>query len=139
MRRARVLRERVDHLLHGLDLLHDGVRRAIQNLRILGRHPLEELAPKPLCRELDRHEGIFDFVCETPRDLAPGGVALCLDQRGDVVEHQHQPPRMKIIAGQGGRATDQHLSAATAEQRDLFAPLQFLAASVLDHRVHQRL
>ena len=78
LRRARVFAERVDHLLHRLDLLHDRVRRAVEHLRILLRSSLQELAAHALGRELDRRQRILDLVREPARDLAPGRIALRL-------------------------------------------------------------
>jgi len=48
LRRAGVLTERVHHLLHRLDLLHDGTRAALEDLRIALAHAGEQPAPQPL-------------------------------------------------------------------------------------------
>ena len=53
------------------------------------RHLLQETPAHALGRQLDRRERILDLVRQAPRHLAPGGVALGLQQRGDVVEHDH--------------------------------------------------
>ena len=43
--------------------------------------------PQALGGQLDRRQRILDLVREAARDFAPGRVALRLQQRGDVVEH----------------------------------------------------
>ena len=48
LRRAGVLAESVDHLLHGLDLLNDGTRAALEDLGIALAHPREQPAAQPL-------------------------------------------------------------------------------------------
>ena len=50
-------------------------------------HLREVAAAHALGRQLDRRERILDLVREAARDLAPGRVALRLQQRADVVEH----------------------------------------------------
>ena len=47
---------------------------------------LGEAALQPLGRELDRGQRIFDLVCDAPRHIGPGGLALGRLQLGDVVE-----------------------------------------------------
>ena len=86
-RGVRVLGEVVDHALQRGHVRHDGARGALQHLG-LGRGQLVlQLVLQALGGELDRGERVLDLVREAARDLAPGGVALRLDQVGDVVEH----------------------------------------------------
>ena len=73
-RRTRVLAERVDHLLHRLDLLHDRLRAAVEQLRVLLVQGRQQLVPHALGREADRRERVLDLVREAARDLAPGGL-----------------------------------------------------------------
>ena len=93
VRRPRVFAEGVDHLLHRIHLRDDGVRRALEHLRILRVHAAQELAPHALGRQLNRRERVLDLVREAARHLAPGRVALRLQQGRDVVEHQHHAGR----------------------------------------------
>src|SRR5258705_3251105 len=47
---------------------------------------LEVSAPQPLCRQLDRGQGVFDLVGDAAGDICPRRLALGRDQFGDVVE-----------------------------------------------------
>ena len=86
---ARILAECIDHLLHRIDLRHDGGGRALEDLSVLLVHAAEEFAAHPLGGQLDRRQRVLDLVRQTARHLAPGRIALRLQQRGDVIEHQH--------------------------------------------------
>ena len=46
-------------------------------------------APHALGGQLDRRQRILDLVREAARHFAPGRIALRLQQRADVVEHDH--------------------------------------------------
>ena len=122
--RARILAERVDHLLHRIDLRDDGVRRALEDLRVLRIHAAEELAPHALRRQLDGRQRILDLVRQAPRHLAPGRIALRLQQRGDVVEHQHHARRAAGVVGQRRAGAHQHALAGVRQQLDLLAPVE---------------
>src|SRR2546423_483241 len=78
LRCARVFAEGVHHLLHGLHLLHDGARAALEDLGVALVHTGEQAPAQPLGGQLDGGEGILDLVRQAPCDLAPGGVALRL-------------------------------------------------------------
>src|SRR5207245_11593352 len=56
LRRTRVLAEGVHHLLHALDLLHDGSGAALEDFGVAGVHAAEEAPPQPLGRELRSEE-----------------------------------------------------------------------------------
>ena len=58
----------------------------IEHFGVLGVHRGQEAAPHALRGELYRRQRILDFMCQTARDLTPGGLALRLQQRGDVVD-----------------------------------------------------
>ena len=68
-------------------------RAALQHLGVLGGKLSRELDLQALGGELDRRERVLDLVREAPRDFGPGGVALRLDQLGDVVEHHARSRR----------------------------------------------
>ena len=55
--RARIFAEGVDHLLHRIDLGDDGVRRPLEDLRVLRVHAAQELAPHALGGQLNRASG----------------------------------------------------------------------------------
>jgi hypothetical protein len=76
VRRARVFAEGVDHLLHGIDLLHDGVRGALEQLRILGVHAAQQLAPQ---RSADSWIGVSGFLisCARRRATSPQAASRC--------------------------------------------------------------
>ena len=112
-RRARVFAERVHHLLHRFDLLDDGVRGAIEQLAF-APFGLQILAAQPLGGELNRRQRILDLVREPPRHFAPGRVALRLQQRRDVVEHDRVAVRAVAVAGQLRAGAHQHAPAAFA-------------------------
>ena len=67
---------------------------------------------------------ILDLVRQAARHLAPGGIALRLQQRGDVVEHQHHAGRAADIVGQRRAGAHQHALAGFGQQFDLFAPIR---------------
>ncbi len=52
-------------------------------------HPVGELAPHPVGRELDRGQWVLDLVRDAPRHVAPGRRPLRRGQRRDVVEGEH--------------------------------------------------
>ena len=74
--------------------------------------------------------------------LAPGGIALCLQQPGDVVENDHVTARLVAFAGQGRACTGQHAPADFAAQDDLFAPFRFTGVEMdarhVDELIEQR-
>ena len=89
------------------------------------------LAAQPLGGELNRRQRILDLVREPPRHFAPCGIALRLQERRDVVEHDRVAVRAVGIAGQLRARADQHAPAAFRAQHDLLAPL---AVAVLQAR-----
>ena len=109
--------------------------RALEDLRILGIHAAQELAPHALGRQLDGGQRILDLVREAPRHLAPGGVALRLQQRGDVVEHQHHARSAADIVRQRRAGAHEHAFAGLGGQLDLLAPVELI---VLQPRLHGR-
>ena len=119
---ARIVGEVVDHGLHGLDLLDDGVGRAVHHPGVLLRQLGQELVAQALRRELDGGQRILDLVGQAPCHLAPGGVALGRDQAGDVVEDHHMATLLAIGMDQGAATTHQHLAALGAEEDDLLTP-----------------
>ena len=73
--------------------------------RVLGIHAAEQPAAQAVGRQLDRRQRVLDLVREPPRHLAPGGIALRLQQRGDVVEHDHDAAELApSSAGSGVHA-----------------------------------
>jgi len=99
---------------HRRHLVDDGLRGARQNRR----PPLP--AGRPACARCvrptaDRGERVFDLVRQPARHLAPRGVALGVDQLGDVVEYQH-------IA-----ALDARRQAGAAQQQRLAATVPRIA------------
>ena len=73
------------------------MRGALQQPRVLGVEAGEQLAPQLLGRQLDRRQRILDLVRQAARHLAPGGVALRVEQRRDVVEHDHQAAALALV------------------------------------------
>jgi hypothetical protein len=69
--RPRVVAERVDHGLERLDLAHDRLRGAVDELAVVGRQTTQETPAQAFRGELDRRQRILDLVREAPRDLAP--------------------------------------------------------------------
>jgi hypothetical protein len=92
-------------------------------------HAAQELAPHALRGQLDRRQRILDLVRQAARHLAPGRVALRLQQRGDVVEHQHHAGRAAQVVRQRGAGAHEHALAGVGQQFDLLAPIQMLAPS----------
>ena len=125
-RRARVLAERVHHLLHRLDLLHDGLGAAVEELRVLLVHRRQQLVAHALGREADRRERVLDLVRQSARHLAPGGLALGLQHHRDVVEHEHEAGGRLALALAGQRRAGAHQDAPrhAGLERELLAPLE---------------
>ncbi len=91
----------------------------------------EILAAQPLGRKLDRRQRVLDLVREAARDFAPGRLALRLQQRRDVVEHDGVTGRAIAVAGQLRARAHQHAADAVVAQLDLLAPFALTAAQVL--------
>ena len=68
---------------------------------------------------------------QAARHLAPGGIALRLQQRGDIVEHQNHAGRAAGIVGQRGARAHQHMLSRLRQQLDLFAPVELLRLQAL--------
>ena len=75
---ARVLAEIIDHLLHGLDLLHDRMGRSLQQIGIAAGQLRQHLSTKSLGGQLDRRQWVFDFVRQSSRHFTPGRFSLHL-------------------------------------------------------------
>src|SRR3546814_11952750 len=77
--------EFVDHPPQIADLadnrLGQALEGAVARLDLLAVAPLE-----PLGGELDRGERVLDLMCDTARDIRPGGPALVEQLLGNVVE-----------------------------------------------------
>src|SRR5262245_33959429 len=69
-------------------------------------------------------------MSQTPRDLAPSGIALRLQQRSDVVEHDRVTVRAIAFARQLGARAHQHTPPAFGPQHDLLAPFAISALQV---------
>ncbi len=67
---------------------------------------------------------------EPPRDLAPGRLALSLQELRDLVEHEHEALRAGI-AGKRGRGADQLAPAGIGPKRHLLAPFRLAGVEVL--------
>ncbi len=67
---------------------------------------------------------------EAPGDLAPGGIALCLQQCRDVVEHDDVAGRMVLVTGQRRARAGENSLADFAAQHDLLAPLRLARIEV---------
>src|SRR6185295_8133560 len=80
-------------------------------------------ASDALRRQLDRRQRVLDFVRQAARDLAPGRVALRLQERGDVVEHDDEAAGAAVLARQRGARTHQDAAAGFGLQHELLAPL----------------
>ena len=109
-RRSCVVRERVHHLLHRLDLLDDGAGQAIHLCRVDRPDLVKVLVAEALRCELDGSERVLDLVGEPARHLAPCGVALRLNELGDVIEHDHD----SFAAGQRRGAAHEHCGVRAA-------------------------
>ena len=59
---------------------------------------------------------------EAARNLTPGGIALRLQQRRDIVEHDNVTCGVIFVSGQRGAGASQHAPADFAAQDDLFPP-----------------
>ncbi len=118
-----IIAEGVYHFFHRLHLLHDRVRRPVEDLGFLFGHRMQVLAPQPLGRELDRRQWILDFVSESARDLAPRRIALGLKQGRDVIEDDDVAGGLALLAGQGCTGAGQYPPADFAAQHDLLSPL----------------
>jgi hypothetical protein len=95
-----------------------------------GFEPAHQLAPHALGRKLDRRQGVSDLVCEAPRDLAPGRLALRLQELRDLVEHEHEALRAGV-AGQRRAGADELAPARIRAQGELLAPLRLACGEVL--------
>ena len=120
--RTGIVAEGVDHLLHGLHLLDDRMRGAIENLGLFLGHRVQIFVAHTLRRKLDWRQRILDFMCQSARHFAPGRVALRLQQRRDVIEDDHVARRMRFVAGQGRAGAGQHATPDFSAQHDLLAP-----------------
>ena len=70
---------------------------------------------------------------ETARDLAPGRLALRLQELGDFVEHEHQTTGDAGVAGQRRAGADQLAATDFALQRHLLAPFAFAGVEMPLH------
>ena len=125
-RRTRVLGEGVDHRLHRLDLLHDGMRVAIQQQLLVGADLAAELALQAFRRQLYRCQRILDFVRQAARHFAPGRFLLRLDKLGQIVDHDDLLLAVVGLQQQRGAAHAQDLLAALHEHYDLLLPFVVL-------------
>ena len=122
-RRAGIFTEGVDHVPHRLDLLHDRMGRAFQHLAILRRHDRQVTAPDAFGGQTDGRERVLDLVCEAARHLAPGGVALRLQQLGDVVEDDDDATGEGIVHRSRRARAVQDAADVFAAELDLAAPV----------------
>ena len=123
LRRAGVIRKRVHHRLHGFDLLDDRTGQPVECFALVGLHLAEILVTQPFRRQLDWRQRVLDLVSEPPRHLAPGGVALGLDEIRNVVEDNDVACEDAAGCRQRRPAAHQYLSAARPGERDLLAPV----------------
>ena len=114
--RSGIVREGLDHLLHALDLLYDGVGGTVQHLGILAGHGIEVFVSQALCGKLDRGQRIFDLVGQAPGHFSPGRIALCLDQGGNIVEDDHMLTMGLAFTAKRGAPADEDLAAIGAKQ-----------------------
>ena len=74
---------------------------------------------------------VLDLVRQAPRDLAPGRIALRLQQRGNVIEHQHHARRAAGIVGQCRACAHQDMFAGFRQHLDLLPPVELLGLQPL--------
>ena len=124
-RRARIVAEIIDHVLHRLDLIDDGLRRAVEQLARGAGQLIGQLELQPFGGKLDRRQRILDLMSQALRHFAPRGRTLRGYQPRDVVEHHHVAAAAR--ARQGRAAHQQRLRHAVgARDFELFLP--FVAA-----------
>src|SRR5262249_1426474 len=98
------------------------MRRPVEHLGLGRLHGAEELLPQAVGRELDGRQWILDLVRQAARHLAPGGIALRLQERRDVVEHDDEAAGA-VLARQGRAGTHQYAPAPLTLEPELLAPL----------------
>src|SRR6202042_2540445 len=104
---------------------------ALENLRIALVHAGQQAAAQALGGQLYRRERILDLVRQAARHFAPGRVALRLQERGDVVEHDDET-HVAVLAGERGAGAHERAAPGDTVEVKLFAPL--LAAAGEAHR-----
>ena len=89
---------------------------------------------QPFGRQPNGREWILDFMRQAARHFAPGGIALCLQQRSNVVKYQHITGNARTaaqpIAGQRGAGTNQHAAIGIALQIELLTPFGFASVQI---------
>jgi len=88
-RAARIVGKIAHHVFHRADLADDGLRGALQQLRVLFIELAAKFVLQALRRKLDRRERVLDFVREAARHLAPSRLPFRPQQVADVIEHDH--------------------------------------------------
>ena len=71
-------------------------------------------------------ERVLDLVRQAARHLAPGRVALRLQQRRDVVEHEHHARGAADVVRQRRAGAHEHALAGFGRQLDLLAPVELV-------------
>ena len=104
-RRTGVFAEGVYHLLHRRHLLNNRMCGAVQEFGIGVVSP-EITTAKTLRGQLNRGQRVFDFMSEPACHLAPGSIALGLQQSSDIVEYDDVASRILTLPGQ--RRTGAH-------------------------------
>ena len=137
IRRPRIITECVDHFFHRFNLLHDCVRGAIQDLRLILGHGIKILAAQAFGRQLDWRQRILDFVSEPACNFTPGRISLRLQQRRNVVKHDDIPGWRVLVRWQGSTRAGQNTSSDLTAQNDLLAPLRLAGLEVHACDVHE--
>ena len=70
---------------------------AIQYLALFGIHLVQIAVAQAVGRELDWGQRVLDLMGQTTRHLAPGGILLCRDQFGDIIEDHHIPLQFAML------------------------------------------
>src|SRR5690606_12743798 len=98
--------ELVDHLLELVRVHDDGVGALLEEGPVTPP-VVAKAALQALGRELDGSQGVLDLVRDAPGDLAPGHLALSLDEMGHVVDDDDYSPGSRLAwirhrSGDGG-------------------------------------
>ena len=122
-RRTRIVGKGVDHGFHGLHLLDDRASQSIEGVAVLGFHFTEILVAQAFGGELNGCEWVLDLMGQAPRYLTPGGIALRLNQIGNIIEDDDAAGKKTTGSRQGRAAAGEDLAPARTKKNDLLAPV----------------
>ena len=92
---------------------------------------------KPFGRKLDRGQGIFDFMGESSGNFAPSRIALCLNERSDIINDQHMPTALVAQTLDGRSSAKKLLSSPGPLKPNLQRPGLFIPVNVRTQGIHQ--